>query len=113
MPQFAARLFLRVKSVRVERLNQITNEGILREGIRSEACNICVHTGGSGCEHCFALLKPFRDLWDSLNGRRYLIHEWEDASGVIRRDKVKGGYSWDSNPWVWVIEFERKEADHG
>ena len=87
MPRAAARLFLLVKNVRVERLNQITNEGILREGLRSESCNVCVHMGGSGCESCFAILKPFRELWDSLNAKR--------------------GYSWDSNPWVWVIEFRR------
>lgn len=94
MPREAARLFLRVKDVRVERLNQITNNNILREGFRSESCNICVHDGGSGCEHCFAILNPFRKSWDTRNAKR--------------------GYGWDSNPYVWVIEFERitqEEAD--
>lgn len=89
MPREAARLFLRVKDVRVERLNQITNNDILREGFRSESCNICVHDGGSGCEHCFAILNPFRKSWDARNAKR--------------------GYGWDSNPLVWVIEFERVE----
>lgn len=89
MPREAARLFLRVTDVRVERLNQITNNDILREGFRSESCNICVHDGGSGCEHCFAILNPFRKSWDVRNAKR--------------------GYGWDSNPLVWVIEFERVE----
>lgn len=89
MPPESARLFLRVKGVRVERLNQITNNNILREGFRSESCNICVHDGGSGCEHCFAILNPFRKSWDTRNAKR--------------------GYGWDSNPYVWVIEFERIE----
>ena len=89
MPREAARLFLRVTDVRVERLNQITNNDILREGFRSESCKICVHDGGSGCDHCFAILNPFRKSWDARNAKR--------------------GYGWDSNPWVWVIEFERVE----
>ena len=87
MPREAARLFLRVTDVRVERINQITNNDILREGLRSESCNICVHDGGSGCEHCFAILNPFRKLWDSINAKR--------------------GYGWDNNPWVWVYSFKR------
>ena len=91
MPREAARLFLRVTDVRVERINQITNNDILREGVRSESCNICVHDGGSGCEHCFAILNPFRKLWDSINTKR--------------------GYGWDTNPWVWVYTFERIEKE--
>jgi hypothetical protein len=94
MPREAARLYLRVTDVRVERLNQITNNDILREGLRSESCKICVHDGGSGCDHCFAILNPFRKSWDARNTKR--------------------GYGWDSNPWVWVISFERmEEADNG
>ncbi len=89
MPRESARLFLRVTDVRVERLNQITNNDILREGLRSESCKICVHDGGSGCDHCFAILNPFRKSWNARNAKR--------------------GYGWDSNPWTWVIEFERVE----
>jgi len=35
----------------------------------------------------------FADVWDTLNAKR--------------------GHGWDANPWVWVISFERGEADHG
>ena len=90
MPRWASRIDLEITGVRIERLNQISNEDILREGIRSESCNICVHTGGSGCDHCLSLVKPFRELWDSINGKT-------------------PGKSWDDNPFVWVVEFKRGE----
>jgi len=90
MPRWASRIDLEITGVRIERLNQISNEDILREGIRSESCNICVHTGGSGCDHCLSLVKPFRELWDSINGKT-------------------PGKTWDDNPFVWVVEFKRGE----
>lgn len=79
MPKEAARIFLRVKDVHVERLKDIKDgwrfaeEGIVYEhGFRSEAW------------------RDFQILWDST---------------VKPADRDK--YGWDANPWVWVIEFER------
>lgn len=88
MPRWASRINLEITGVKVERLNKISNDDILREGIRSESCNICVHTGGSGCDSCFSILKPFRELWDSINGKT-------------------PGKSWDDNPYVWAVSFKR------
>ena len=88
MFRIASRINLEITGVKIERLNQISNADILREGIRSESCNICVHTGGSGCDSCFSILKPFRELWDSINGKT-------------------PGKSWDDNPWVWSVSFRR------
>ena len=93
MPKEAARLFLRVTDVRTERVNEISNTDCIREGINNECCRVCVHTGGSGCGHCNALWRQFRDLWDSLNAKR--------------------GYGWDDNPWVWVYTFERVDKPAG
>ena len=73
MPREAARIFLRVKTVRVERLQDITAHDAIREGMESEIP--------------FDAVDEFKELWDSLNAKR--------------------GYGWDTNPWVWVIEFER------
>ena len=91
MPREAARIFLRVTSVRVERLQEITAEDVIREGIEYS---------DSGPYHWHVLDtklnawinfhfhdEAFKHLWDSLNAKR--------------------GYGWDTNPWVWVIEFER------
>jgi hypothetical protein len=81
MPKEAARIWLEVTDVRVERLQEITIDDAISEGcfanfdppdghgFRSEARNL------------------FRELWDSLNDKR--------------------GYGWDVNPWVWVIEFNK------
>jgi hypothetical protein len=86
MPRWASRIALEIKDVRVERLQSMRNEDFLREGIRSEACNICVHYGGSGCEHCGTLYRPFLELWDKLNKKR--------------------GCGWNMNPWVFVVSFK-------
>lgn len=86
MPRWASRIDLEVTAVRAERVNQISNDDILREGIRSESCNICPHEGGSGCKQCMEIARPFITLWDSINGKK---HPWND------------------NPWVWVYEFKR------
>jgi hypothetical protein len=89
MPKEACRLFLRVKSVRVERLKDITAMNAVEEGI--EMCtdnnSVVVHWKnylrkniGEG-----TAIGSFRTLWQSINGPE----------------------SWDENPWVWVVEFER------
>ena len=75
MPREAARLFLRVKNVRVERLQDITEEDAKAEGV------IC----GQGQKRWTAR-SAFMDLWDRINGKKN---------------------PWESNPWVWVIEFEK------
>jgi len=91
MPREAARIFLKVTNVRVERLQEITAEDVIREGIKYS---------DSGPYHWHVLDtklnawinfhfhdEAFKHLWDSLNAKR--------------------GYGWDTNPWVWVIEFEK------
>ncbi len=85
MPCEAARIFLRVKTVRVERLQDITPKDAWEEG-----CRIGISFPWE--EHIPELQQQCRDivfknLWDSLYAKR--------------------GYGWDTNPWVWVIEFER------
>jgi hypothetical protein len=95
MPRWASRVNLEISDVRVEPLNIISNQDIIREGVRSESCNICVHSGGSGCEHCFSLLNNFRDLWDLINGRPR-----KDGQDI----------SWSANPFVWVVSFKVMSA---
>ena len=94
MPKAAARIWLKVTDVRVERLQEIRD--FRAEGIRlSEGCEECLAVCGEcnrdetpiGCDN---EIKLFADLWDST---------------LSRRDK--GRYGWEVNPWVWVIEFER------
>lgn len=84
MPKEAARIFLKVKDVRVERLKEIDAIGCLQEGIESEYPHVL-----NGEEKRYA----FSQLWNS----------------TIKKSELDT-YGWDANPWVWVIEFERIEV---
>lgn len=81
MPKEAARIWLNVTDVRVDRLQDITEQQTVQEGI-----NVCkaVHDGYTDGSEAFAM------LWDS----------------TIKKSDLDR-YGWDANPWVWVIEFER------
>ena len=93
MPREAARIFLRVTNVRVERLQEISVQDAKDEGIKVHA-NGCADGLAYGCYNgddcikniCQQPIKHFQTLWDSINAKR--------------------GYGWDTNPWVWVVEFE-------
>lgn len=80
MPKEAARIWLRVTDVRVERLQDITEEQAEAEGLKDDV-EYC--KGKTARAH-------FIDLWNS----------------TIKKSEISR-YGWDANPWVWVIEFER------
>jgi hypothetical protein len=85
MPRWASRIILEMESVRVERLQSITETGALAEGSMhwwnelSHAERASVYRGG------FGPVAAFECLWDSVYARKA---------------------SWASNPWVWVVEFK-------
>lgn len=87
MPKKAARNWLKVTNVRVERLQDIDGKGRVKEGIEEEPLKYV------GDEFVKGM---FHDLWDS----------------TIKKSDLDR-YSWDANPWVWVIEFERCEKPKG
>ena len=80
MPKGAARIFLRVTDVRVERLQDMKMSDIQAEGVVPVSVN-----GGQWQQWQMDYMKP---VWD-------------------KTIKNRGRYGWDANPWVWVIEFER------
>lgn len=107
MPKEAARIFLEVKDVRVERLHKITMDGLINEGIipkrySNNPCNSKCKYMSDGCrcmnEPCpiFASymyechIIPFEKLWDSN----------------IKKSQLDI-YGFNANPWVYVIKFER------
>lgn len=94
MPKEAARIWLKVTDVRVERLQEITVDGCHREGINIETSAV---TDGETLNrnHDFSLEK-FEILWDS----------------TVKKSDIDR-YGWGANPWVWVIEFERCEKPEG
>ena len=93
MPREAARLFLRVTGVRVERLQETTPAQAVSEG-----CTECANFNPLLESRSQMLLEPFMKLWNSTVKPAYIPR-----------------YGWEANPWVWVIEFERisKEAALG
>ena len=83
MPKEAARIWLKVTDMRVERLQEITSEQICRYGVEVEYPHVL-----NGEEKRYA----FSRLWDS----------------TIKKSDLDR-YGWNASPWVWVIEFERCE----
>lgn len=89
MPKSAARIWLRVTEIKVERLQDITEESAIAEGVmkrkkavykNQEYWNYLNKNWQQGVTPFFS----FKTLWQSING--------ED--------------SWNANPWVWVVKFE-------
>lgn len=89
MPREAARLFLRVTGVRVERLKDIDGHGILKEGIDNGKSNPAMGTRWENMQSM-----AFAELWDNT---------------VKPEDRAT--YGWEAHPWVFVIEFERIGKD--
>ena len=95
MPKEAARIWLKITNIRVERLHDITNDEAIKEGAEGEEC---YHAGAGpfGCTDCMntGWIEPpvvnFVQIWEST---------------LTKTDKHL--YSWDANPYVYVIDFER------
>ncbi|MGN0271442.1 MAG: hypothetical protein ACI4DL_01675 [Lachnospiraceae bacterium] len=93
MPKEAARIWLKVKNVRVERLQDMSDDDCEKEGLENfckkcsalfSNCDTCLNDGG--------IKEDFKELWNS----------------TIKKSDIDL-YGWDASPWVWVIEFERCE----
>ena len=102
MPKEAARIWLKVTDVRVERLQDITEEQACMEGT-DPWDEVCYENNGwhptfsdpdSGGDP--NMVDGFHKLWNS----------------TIKKSDLDR-YGWDANPWVWVIEFERCEKPKG
>ena len=89
MPKEAARIWLRVTDVRVERLQEITAESALTEG-----ADKYIHANGTLNED--QTITSFIGIWNS----------------TIKKSDIDR-YGWDANSYVWVIEFERCEKPKG
>jgi hypothetical protein len=98
MPKWACRLALEIKSVRAERLHDITEEDARAEGVlpvvitldcgQSDAHSAACGGGGFGARDMFGV------GWDALNGKR-------DG----------GAFAWAKNPFVWVVAFSVLAGD--
>ncbi len=114
MPRWASRILLEITDIRIERLQQISEEDAKAEGVEAldferyapdfdwSVCPLCggtcLYTGYSAdggarpdcdCLKCDTHKKRFRNLWEYLNGEG----------------------SWEDSPWVWAISFLRIEQE--
>jgi hypothetical protein len=115
MPRWASRIMLEVKSVHVERVQEITEEGAIAEGLKQSE-----RTGGWLPGNCLAPEWAFRDLWDSINAnrgrvKRYRDPEWrywlwgrdekDDPEAISLDIRDPGGIMWrdptDPDCWLW------------
>ena len=85
MPRWASRITLEIKSIRVERLQEISEEDAKAEGMELTPVGTATWSNR----------QSFQVLWDSINANR------KDKQGNPLP------YTWDDNPWVWVVEFEK------
>ncbi|HBO8903165.1 hypothetical protein [Pseudomonas aeruginosa] len=89
MPRWASRILLEITAVRVERLQDITEDQAEAEGVErpENITNVDVWDGAE------------RELFNAMNQPQARFRRlWSD---------INGSESWDSNPWVWVVEFKR------
>jgi len=93
MPKWACRLRLTVKSVRVERVWDMSRQDAEKEGLYKETDDSGAIWYAESPEANMTKYpkEAFMRLWDSINAKR--------------------GYGWDVNPWVWVVEFENGQKE--
>lgn len=89
MPRWASRLTLSITDVRVERLQDISEEDCLSEGLERLPPDLHARAWrGAGQPRMPGLIPhyiaAYRDIWNQINGPD----------------------SWDANPWVWAITFD-------
>lgn len=92
MPRWASRIDLGITNIKVERIQDISEEDALAEGVKSQ------YTEDEEDSYCHVdnnflsdfPSETFSMFWDSVNKKR--------------------GYGWDVNPWVWVITFKLLEV---
>ena len=94
MPASAARHFIKITAVRAERLQDISNEDCIKEGIEEE---LNIHNGKQWFTYC--------------NGTHSFDTPREAYKALI--NSIDGKDTWVNNPWVWVYDYElidRKEV---
>ena len=102
MPKEAARIWLKVTGVRMERLQEMKPVDVIKEGAYPD-CWDCLNTyGESGSQCCYGTEEECSQCDE-------VMMEWEKLwNSTIKKSDIDR-YGWDASPWVWVIKFERCE----
>lgn len=104
MPKKACRIFLKVTDVRCERLHEITEQDAVDEGILDMWSNVYDKK-----DNLHAYLKYDVTHKEKMEPGGHWAHVADDAIHSFQSlwAKINGQSSWDANPYVWVISFER------
>lgn len=106
MPKAACRIFLKIKSIKVERLQNISVGDAVDEGIEFWNVDSDRFRGGE-------LVADFKNyMWrDDEKYEDYFFPAYANAIDSFKSlwQKINGIESWQANPWLWVVEFERTE----
>ncbi|MBW5802221.1 hypothetical protein [Halomonas elongata] len=89
MPRWACRLLLEVTAVRVERLQDIGDSDAAMEGVEEQGYDWVNYRYRDDSHVALSARASFSTLWDSINGLG----------------------AWNTNPWVWVVEFQRVDSE--
>lgn len=95
MPESAARYFIKITGVRAERLQDITNEDCIKEGI------IPISTKN----------EPLVYQWREQIGPRSAWCLNPKSAYLALIDSINGKGTWDTNPWVWVYDYVLTERE--
>lgn len=104
MPRWASRILLEITSVRVERLNAISEEDAQREGVHTEIWDQTVVARN------YAVRDEFFQFWSDDIPHYVEMNQLYRSSFRSLWESIYGEESWKANPWVWVIEFKRVEG---
>lgn len=97
MPKEAARIWLQVTDIRVERLKDISEEDAIAEGV-------------IGYEH-EVLGWRFKDYYADAKGYGHPDHDYPEVASAVASfhslwNKINGPESCEANPWVWVVSYK-------
>ncbi len=89
MPRAACRILLEITDVRVERLQDISEDQAQAEGVR--------------------LMRDGSDTWVSREGPGNLVTPWPTAKEAFSDlwNSINGPHAWAANPWVWAVSFKQ------
>ena len=106
MPKEAARIWLKVTNVRVERLQEIKPVDVINEGAYPDCWDCLNAYGESGSQCCYGTEEQCSQCDE-------VMMEWEKLwNSTVKKSDINR-YGWDASPWVWVVEFERCEKPEG
>lgn len=106
MPKEAARIWLKITDVRIERLQEMKPVDVIKEGAYPD-CWDCLNTyGESGSQCCYGTEEQCSQCDE-------VMMEWEKLWNSTIKKSDLDRYGWDANPYVWIIEFERCEKPEG